>query len=263
MRKNHLIYLSLAIIAWGYPFSLAQAQPKNFSNGEDVAIAFYKTGGLQPNYSGWIEKSSPYQDTPWAKREGMMKEERARLSKKFNGYNPNQDDIIFRTKVHLSTEELQEEIEEDIFETFYFLNTEFVAGDDISYFPFEYAKEHFALMPFGMQSLTRTKINKLEFDNYEEVLVPNRAYHLIVRMRPKESVTVRPIEMDGEHRWVLKTDIASAEIWSHKGALLWEYTAPWYVSPELEKLQGIYDLKPTESNSKGSIKPFIRNGAEK
>lgn len=263
MRKNHLIYLSITLIVLSLYFSPAQAQPKNFSNGEDVAIAFYKTGGLQPNYSGWIERSSPYQDTPWAQREDVMKEERERLSEKFDAYNLSQDDIILRTKVFLSTEEVYEEIEEDIIETSYFLNTEFASGEDVSYFPFEYAKENFALMPFGMDKLTRTKIDKLDFNNYEEIIVPNRAYQLIVRLRPKESVTARPIKIDGLNQWVLKTEIASSEIWSHKGALIWEYTAPWYVAPELEKIQSIYDLKPTDSNSKGSIKPFIRNGMEK
>jgi len=255
MRKNYLIYLSFIILTLSG--TTAFAQTSTYSSGEDIAIAFYKTGDIAPNFTNWIENTAPYINTPWAKREDVMKKERGRVLERFNQYNPLESDLTIRTKVILEAQEVFEEIDENIVETTYFLNISFLDNEDVMYFPYVHANQNYAVMPFGLEKITRTEINKPEYDFYIENLIPKRPYYLNIDMRANQAVTKRPIEMDGINQWVLKTNIASSEIWDQNDALIWEYTAPWYTSPELEKLQNIYDLKKDNNSSKGDIKPFL------
>ena len=48
---------------------------------------------------------------------------------------------------------------------------------------------------------------------------------------------------DGKGQWMFLTDIASMSVWNKNGSLLWEYTAPWYVTPMRENLLDLYKDK--------------------
>jgi len=233
----------------------AQTQT-NLSTPEDIAIAFYKVGNIQPDIEQWIRNTAPFENTPPAKRPSVMLEEKQRIALQYNDFDIKKDSLQLQTKAKLKLEIKDETDDHNNLIQKYFLNVNFLHGEDVFYFPFEHAKRNYALMPFGLENILRSEISKDRYDYLDGNLRPNDVYNFIINMVGRSAVTSRPFEIDGVNLWVLKTDIASSEIWDKKGSLFWEYTAPWYVSPQLKELNDIYELKPKTGNN-GIEKPFI------
>ncbi len=236
----------------------AQLRDKQkFVTEEDVAIAFFKTGDITPNIQNWIELNEPYKSTPWAKRGLVMEAEQKRLQAKLRDFDISTKDLRLRTvaKINLETKQDVNDMGEGIKK--YFMNISFLNSPDAFYFPYFYSNENYALMPFGLQQMLREEISIEEYKFFDDLTNPNSKYAFILNLRAREAMTQHPIALDGTEQWVLKTNIASAELWSDKNNLIWEYTAPWYTSPQLKELQDIYDLKSKSSDSIGSVKPFL------
>jgi|GEM_PF-1309809 len=248
----------LCLLSFALSIPSAHAQYKtDLSTSEDVAITFYKTGKIRPDFENWVSQNPPYTQTPWAKRGAVMDKEKQRLMRKYRELNLSKDTIRLRTFANVELEAKKEfdETGEEIIK--YYRYIKFINGPDAYYFPYAYAAQNYAVMPFGLQNILTKEIDEATFLKYSEEIKPHHEFTFLIDMTARESMTQAPIELDTLEQWILKTNIASAELWDKNNALTWEYTAPWYVSPELEKIQNIYDLKPTHSKKVGDVKPFI------
>ena len=224
-----------------------------FSSTEDIAIAFYKTGGSIPNFERWTKERKPYNLTPWARREAMLKNEMTRLKLAYRNFDPKGDFLTIRTFVDMDP---QEQVGEDE-EVTYKLPITFSEAPDALYFPYEFLGERIVLMPYSMEKVMNGEITEAQYEFITDALRHSAKNTMIVRLRANEADLSRPYKIDGLYQWVFKTDIVSLEIWSKQGRLLWEYTAPWYTSPNTVKLNNIYNDRPTESPERGAVKPLF------
>ena len=105
-----------------------------FATTEDIAIAFYKTGGIIPNFEKWIKERDPYRHTQWARRDEVFQQEMSRLQLAYKNYNPKEDFLLIRTFVRLDPSKT---VDDEGNET-YHLKTVFLEAPDALYFPYDF-----------------------------------------------------------------------------------------------------------------------------
>lgn len=231
-----------------------QAQAYEPTEAEErVAIAFYKTGGVIPNFDRWVKETAPYIHTPWARRDKVYEEEILRLQMAYQNFNPNKEFLIVQTSIFLNLSEKEDEEGKKT----YHLHTKFSEVPDALYFPYNFMAERIILMPYQLHETMNNEISKAQFDYIKKTVRANKQkINTVIRMKPFEADFSQPYEIDGSEQWVFKTKIASIELWDNKDNLIWEYTAPWYVSPHFTEIKEIFDSRPTNSTyKKGVVKP--------
>lgn len=237
----------------------ANAQKRlKFSSTEDIALAFYKTGGIIPNFEHWIKERKPYNLTPWGRREKMLATEMSRLQLAYKNFTPKDDFLLIRTFVHITPEEHVN----DNGEKTYSLSIVFSKAPDALYFPYNFLDQRIVLMPYKLETIMNSEINETQYNFIQETTQASHKNTMVVRLRAKEADFSKPYEIDGLEQWVFKTKIASLEIWNKQNRLLWEYTAPWYISPNLSKLNKLFDGRPSSSSERGGVKALFSNSRD-
>lgn len=231
--------------------TVAAAQEKiNIANAEDIAIAFYKTGNIVPNFKNWVTEREPYSLTPFARRAKVMESELLRLNTAYQSFNPKKHLLSIRTAVHLNTNIIQNTEGEDI----YNLTLQLDKSNDVFYLPYKFLDQNFMLIPQKLQSLKARTISKVEYERIKSLPSIKDGYPLIINLKPKKADFKHPYDVDGLAQWAFTTDIASMEVWDTKGGLIWEYTAPWYISPYQQKIKSLYNGDVNNKSSNDSIK---------
>lgn len=253
-RKNiHLFFLILATaLACFVNAATAQEIKKRlkFSTTEDVAIAFYKTGGSMPNFERWIKERDPYKHTSAGRRPEVMAQEKARLKRAYNNFDPRVDQIIIRTIVDTKVNASQDE-EENIK---YNIDLQFSKAPEALYFPYDFIGERIVIMPNKLDLLMKSEIDQQQYIFLEDALRNAVQHTMIVRLVAKEADLSKPYKIDGLQQWVMKAEVVSLEVWNEAGSLLWEYTAPWYMSPDTMRLNNLYKKKPGFHTNSGGVK---------
>lgn len=233
--------------------NVSHAQKRlKFSNTEDVAIAYYKTGNKIPNFEKWIKDREPYKITPWAAREKEMTNEMARLQLAYKQFNPEEDYLLIRTSVQLMPLIIKNKTGKNT----YTLNATFAKAQEALYFPYEFLDERIVVMPYKLEKLMNSPLEKSQFEYITDSL-RGKESTMIIRMKAREADFSRPYKIDGLQQWVFKTDIVTMEIWNWRKQLIWEYSVPWYVSPNTRELNTLFNNKPEQSPFQGSVKPLI------
>lgn len=216
--------------------SLAQA-PEKSSTNEDVAIAFFKTGGVTPDFTKWAMKSDKHATVQKAREKEYLEKELRRYNELWNAYDPARDMIAVKATAAVS------------------LGTAVSAAGEVShsmtilfdkgaadYFPFQYQDYMIAVIPqklnqFLAQSLPPEQFNLLQasFDGKAS----GRAV-LYFLLKPVKADMSRPYEMDGHEQWMFVTDIAGLSLKNARGQPLWNYTAPWYVTPTTKDVRDMF-----------------------
>ena len=262
-----LFILAFGLLAITAPSSYAQSRSKAFSP-EEVAIAYYKSGDVVPNFEKWIKDRDPYKHTAWAKRVKVYEEELARLALAYQQYDPKNDFIIVRTTANLEPKKVLRETNEDLQEGEeqydYFLNAKFTSAPDALYFPYDFLKERIILMPYQLTDVMNSPITKQTYDRLFEKRSQRKKLTTIFRLKPDEADFSQPYMIDGLEQWVFKTRIATVEFWSTSGSLVYERSADWYLSPNTVNLRELYEERPTGSQfKKGTPKPVTIFDKEK
>jgi hypothetical protein len=252
-------YLLLLLSALQLTLSLpthAQQQRLKFSNTEDIAIAFYKTGHVVPNFKSWVTKRAPYNLTPPARRSRVMKAELLRLKTAYKEFNPQKNLLLIRTVVHLTPQIKQNKEGKSI----YTLNLQFDKSNDVFYLPYEFLDQNIMVVPQKLQSLKTYQISEFEYNRIKSLPVLKKGHPLVMRLKPRNADFKYPYDVDGLAQWAFTTDIASMEIWNKRQGLIWEYTAPWYLSPHQQKIQTLYDDSSENRSTQGTIKnsPYLK-----
>lgn len=243
----------LSLLLSGF-VSLAYAQNLlKFATSEDVAIAFYKSGGTVPNFERWIKETEPYNLTPWAGRAEMMQQEKSRLNLAYRNFDKDKDYLNIRTYVLLDP---KEHIDEKGQKT-YSMKMIFSEAPEALYFPYEWLGERIVIMPHKIDKLMHTSLTEAQYDFIMRALPSSAKNTMIVQLKATEGDLSRPYQIDGLPQWVLKAEVVSLEVWSKQGSLLWEHTASWYVSPRTKKLNNLYNDRPTGSAEKGAVKSLF------
>jgi hypothetical protein len=235
--------------------SSVQAQPKvSFVSAEDVAIAFYKTGEVVPNFKNWITARAPYNLTPVARRKRMMKAELLRLNTAFQEFDPEKNLLSIRTAAHL--EPFTKENEDG--EIIYGLTLRFDKSNEVFYLPYEFLKQNIMIVPQKLQFLKTRQISEFEYNRIKSLPVHKKGHPVTMHLKPRKADFSHPYDVDGLAQWAFTVDIASMELWDQKNELIWEYTAPWYLSPYQKKIQTLYDNNIENRSSQNAIKDLPR-----
>lgn len=245
---SYIVTTLLLLFCFSAPLH-AQKRLK-FSTTEDIAIAFYKTGGIIPNFERWITEGKLYSLTAWARREDMIKQEMSRLQLAYTQFRPTEKFLLIRTFVNIAPKKHVNDTGEET----YTLPITFTQAPDALYFPYDFLGERIVVMPHKLDILMNDAINKTQYDFINKAIKNSNKNTMIVRLQATQADTSKPYKIDGLDQWVLKAKIVSLEVWNKQGALLWEHTAPWYVSPNTKKLNSLFDGRPTTSPEQGSVK---------
>jgi len=251
IKRHKIIYLwalFILIIVFGANQVRAQKTTRA-STTEDIAIAYYKAGDVVPNFERWIKETAPYINTPWALREKLYEQETVRLQQAYQNFNPKKNHLIVKT---FSSIKLKKDKEEK--ETYSF-QARFSNAPEALYFPYDFLEDRIALMPYSLEKLMNNTITDQQYQYMNPLVRSSKKITTIIRMQPYEADFSKPYLIDGLDQWVFKTKIISIEFWTNDNQLIWEYTVPWYDSPNSINIKNLYNERPKNSKfHKGAVK---------
>lgn len=229
------------------------AQEKsNFATAEDVAIAFYKTANIVPDFKDWIKKQQPYSTTALARRPKIMEQELIRLKGLYSQYDPLTDILRIKTSSLILPFKTNNDSGQEVYGVSVILDPD----KAIEYFPYEYLDRNIMLVPNKFKSMKAHSISKFEYERIKKMVKPKMRYPLMLNFLAKKADIDFPYEVDGIAQWAFSVDIASIESWTNEGRLIWEYSAPWYLSKNEMRIKNLYQENPEESSLSGYVKPL-------
>lgn len=233
------LFLCLSFVLFSAP---AQAQLR-ISTGEDVAIAFFKTGGEQPNYDTLVRGLKDYARTPLARQNAFFEKETLRLRNAYQNYDPATDLLTIRTRVEVTLH--HEIIDED---TEKHSMTLFFGKDDALFFPYQLGDYNIAILPQKMDARFDRDIAPSQYalikSSFNEQT--SGTAFIYIQLKPFKSYMDEPVKMGGLDQWVLVADVTNLTLTDSKGSSMWNYSANWYVSPQTESLRELYDDQAVE-----------------
>lgn len=233
MRPLFLALFALLLM----PFA-AQAQQYDLADSEDVAIAFFKTGGQPPNYLTLIRGLPKYRDTPVAKQDEFIANQTQRLQQAYARYNPETDLLTIRTRVQVELHAVQLEDEK---KTVKYSMTLSFGKDDALFFPYSLGDYHIAVLPKKMDSRFDQNLEPSQYDLIKSIQDGEKGLaQLYIQLKPSKAYMDAPVSIGGKEQWVLAADVAGLVMTDSRGSTLWSYSPDWYVSPMTKELRDIY-----------------------
>lgn len=248
--KTHFILLCLLCLAG---ITNVKAQEKNTPiSAEDVAIAFYKTGNLVPNFEKWIKETDPYKHTALGRRDKVMEEEKYRLKKAYQDFDPKNNLLTIKTTAIIKAVEKTNETGQ----INHFVQIIIDKDNDVSYFPYRFMKQNIMVIPHAFEEYTEQEISKNQYDHIKSMTKKDNRHPLTLILKAEKADFDHPYMVDETPQWAFLTQIAVIESWSKEGVLIWEYSAPWYLSPNQNKIKNLYKKPDGLLLDHGYVKPI-------
>jgi hypothetical protein len=252
IQKLTLFILFLGTFILSYSQKINAQEKSTYATAEDVAIAFYKTGNIVPDFEKWVKQQEPYSTTALARRPKIMERELIRFKRLYSSYDPLTDILRIKTSSSIEPFKTKNKAGGEIYAVRITLDPD----QEIEYFPYEHLNRNIMLVPNNFKSLKVQSISKYQYDRIKKMTRPKARYPLILNFRADKADMEFPYEVDGLPQWAFSVDIASMESWTEEGNLIWEYTAHGYISNNEMQIQNLYQENSDESNSSGSVKPL-------
>lgn len=223
------------------------------TSGEDVAIAFFKTAKSNPDFDLWAKKSKKYKTVAPAFSAEFLAEEKQRILRKWKKYDERESFIELKLPVTVT---LNRKIIDDKGNEEYWMHIT-MPDSEMVYFPYQFQDYKFAVIPQKIETLSLQPLQKAQFElmiaEFEEKNIGTA--HLYMQLSPVKAYMDQPYEIDGTEQWALVTNVAGLALKSKRtDAALWNYTAPWYLSPVKQDLENLY--QDTDNND-GIAPPSI------
>lgn len=223
-----------------------RAQQSEAASGEDVAIAFFKTGDTNPDFDLWAKQSKDYKVAPPALASEALFNEKQRLILKWRDYDTEESvlNVVGRVNVELKAVVTKQGGEQ------YWMYMVFPDGD-VTYFPYKFLDYKIAVIPQQIESLMIQPLQKEQYDLIRSNFGGGAGglAFLSLQLKPAKSYMQQPYVIDGKEQWALLCDIATMTLHSYKTKqAMWNFGADWYVSPVSEELRDLYQ-KQDESGA--------------
>ncbi len=244
MISNALFRLALFILTGQLLISPALAQIKSqTSTGEDIAIAFFKTAGTNPDFDLWAAGGAKYKNAPPASGGKTLGEEKQRLMRLWQDYDTDHDTLDVKSPVLVELKKTMDSKGDEQ----YWMYMEFAQGK-ATYFPYVYQEYKFAVIPQMIEKMSIQQLTRQQYELVQKSLGNKGGTgDLFLQLKPVKAYIQQPYNIDNVEQWMFLCDIASLTLRTPKeGTLLWNYGADWYVAPETEELMDLYK-KPMES----------------
>lgn len=227
------------------------------SSPEEVALAFFKTAHTVPDFKKWAANSEEAKVTPPSKIKEFIGVESQRLKNLYDAYDPNRNFISIRTHALIRLHVTKDKNNNQQLS----MSFKFKQGD-AEYFPFVFQDYTFAVIPQMLPSFLQQPIERAQHDRIAAFLGDRkkRMVEIFLQLRPSKAYIATPYVIDGHEQWAFLTDIAMISI-SEGGRALWQYSAPWYVSPVTEDIRDMYVGK-NEDNSAPLVTPLEQTDKE-
>ena len=221
------------------------ARDEDSATGEDVAIAFFKTGETNPDFDLWAKNSKDYKVSSPARANEVLFIEKQRLIKKWKAFNLEESVLEIRGNV---TVDLKVVVDKDAVEQ-YWMYVTFKEGG-VTYFPYKFQNYLFAVIPQQIETLTIQPLQKEQYDLlHNDFKGKTGTAQLSLQLKPVKAYMQQPYMIDDKEQWALLCDIATMSLYSRTTRqILWNYGAEWYVSPVTEELRDLYQ-SPTEGGT--------------
>lgn len=218
---------------------------KNVSSAEDVAIAFFKAGGTNPDFEGWAKASRDYKTASATRAGEALSDEKQRLFKKWRAFNPDESLLTVSSDINL---ELKAVVTKEGEESFWMYMI-FPHGD-VTYFPYKFLEYDFAIIPQQIETMMIQPLQKQQYELFIQTFggERKRSATLSLQLKPVRAYMQQPYLIDNKDQWILLCDIATMSLSVDKsGHPIWTYGSDWYVSPVTQELRELYS-KPGESS---------------
>ena len=229
----------------------ARAQIESISaDGEDVAIAFFKTAETNPDFEAWAKGSKGYKSVASVRAGEYIEKETQRLVREWREYDPETDVLNVRADVDIEIKAVTDAKGDEKYWMYIMFE-----GEQITYFPYSYQEYDFAIIPQKIETLTIQELQKQQFELMSEKLGKKSAGPAVIylQLKPVRAYINQPYLIDNAEQWALLCDVATMSLTSKKGDdTFWNYGADWYVSPVTEQLQDLYKA-PTEGATAPSL----------
>lgn len=231
-------FLCLALLSFTLGQNAHAQMRTKPSSGEDVAIAFFKTAGTNPDFERWAKGTKEYKTVAPARAKEYLHRERQRLMGAWQKYDRQEPILDIKVNVLL---EVKTTIDKDGNE-FYWIYISF-GKDDAVYFPYEFQDYKIAVVPQMIETLMIQPLQKEQYtmilEEFENKAVGTGA--MFMQLKPVKAYIHQPYKIDNEDQWVLLADIATMSIKSAtSGKPYWAYSASWYTSPVTEELRDLF-----------------------
>lgn len=236
--KLHIFIISALILLGSASLAHAQDQTNagkwKASSIEDMAIAFYKTGGVKPSFTNWAKEMDPYLSTAQARREEVLSKEVLRLRTKYKEYDPDNDLLLIKTDalIHFDGTRGPQT-----------MRLEFRKGH-IDHFPYQFLDQVIAVVPHKIQDLMVTEVTEeqAEFIRKNTRRTPRKGL-MVIELAPKQADLSRPHDLDGTMQWLFLTDVVHLSLWGKGGVRVWEYNNPAYLTAANKEFEDLFTQK--------------------
>lgn len=213
----------------------AFAAERIISSREDIAIAFFKTGNVLPNFESWAKASEAYKKTPPTKINAYIDKEKERLQKRWLDYNPQEDFIVFKVPVKLSLS-----VDESGKYWMQIVLTD--KGKTQDYFTVVFQGYYIAVIPQKSEEVLLQNLRPEQFTALSERFGASLtgSAELYIELQPAQAYTNAPHKIDNRDQWVLLSDIVGMTLVNKNAEPFWNYSASWYVSPKTVELNNLY-----------------------
>lgn len=210
---------------------------EKLSSNEDVAIAFFKTGGVTPDFTKWALKSDKHATVPKPREAEYLAKEIRRTRELWENYDPEKDTITLKTMVDVK---LATEIDEKGL-PHHSMTLSFEKGA-ADYFPFKFQDYIIAVVPQKLNQLLAQSLPPEQFSLFQTEFDNKWSGRglLYFELKPVKADMSRPYEMDGHEQWMLVADVASLSLKNPRGSALWNYSAPWHITPTTRGVRDMY-----------------------
>ncbi len=251
MRITYSLCIALLFLVPAFCFGIAKAQDiVNAASSEDVAMAFYVSAGIKPDFDTWAKESEAFKYQSVTEVRSFLQGEKLRLERKWQ--DMHKDDALLtvrtRTPIVIEADMNKKETDPDSY-TMAILPEQ---GEAL-FFPYAYAGKHFAVIPKQIEKILLHRISRetaialtklIEQDDDKSVMID-------FTVRPATAYADKPYKIGNEEQWALAGDVVSISIMPPEGGLpIWQHMADWYVTPKGRELRDIYRTNTTPAGQK-------------
>ncbi len=200
----------------------AQTERLKISSAEDIAIAFYRTAGVFPDFKTWIWGRAPYKFTPLARRAGVFEEEMTRLQTAYQIFNKRRDRLVVKIPVDINPRKsgLNSASPQ------YHMGLTVRGLHQAHYVTYQFMEENIALFPSGLDRQMDSVIDAALYARLKHLNTITAKPFVVMVLEGEKAKSDRPYNIDDLQQWVFETKLLNMTLYTQEGDVLWDYTAP-------------------------------------
>ena len=250
LKVLHVFLAAFLVLAAASGSAQALLSKGEYSEEEKVGFAFYKLGGIKPDFDSWAKNTNAYFNTLPAQKSQFLQDEISRLEQGFHNFQTDEDMVVVRSPVEVVTSDFASPDPKYTQMGITKHSVIVLENAPSAYLPFQIVNTWVAIIPHDYSSFINMYLTDEQFEKLRKSLNYRDRFKEIrfqgdieLILRPVTVDVDKPIKIEGKDMWLMGAEIASMTIWERndKEKIIWEYSAPWYVTGSSKQLLNLYD----------------------